>query len=301
VPTLNKYANDSGYYIRAWTRELGNFNYKIKPDGWNLVEDIYDQTHSTEISWQEIGVLKSLGVIYTDESGVIRQDDDRFKPDPDQIDSERVSEATAKRLLKSIYTNFEIPFSELRELCSLLDLDEQILANLIESASTDVVQKINDEVESGQLPIPNHLTPQLGPDETPAIESEGGIPIEGIHVGSFVSPPESVNRDSPEWERGYDQFSLMIMLIGSRMPSGGAHFIWHHVCFDEEGVPYWDIIVNQDTWDIRAVLYRQVGHLLPTVIDFLSSIGVSASTSEDSLDITVQQVEAMMETRKTDI
>lgn len=38
MPTVDAYKNESGYYIRAWTSDLGNINYKLHDGGDKIIE-----------------------------------------------------------------------------------------------------------------------------------------------------------------------------------------------------------------------------------------------------------------------
>jgi len=119
VPTFNEYQNDFGYYIRAWTPETGNINYKLRREGNPIVED-YGLEHGEDISWDTINSLKTLGLIYTDESGTIASDE--FEPDPDHVNETSLTQQEAKNLLKIIQSHHDVTGEELDEICQFLVL-----------------------------------------------------------------------------------------------------------------------------------------------------------------------------------
>jgi hypothetical protein len=120
MPTFNEYENDPGYFIRAWTPETGNITYGIRSGGNPIVED-YGLEDEADISWDTINSLKSLGLIYTKESGTIASDD--FEPDPEQISETSLTQSESKELFEIIQSHRDLTTDELDEICSILGIE----------------------------------------------------------------------------------------------------------------------------------------------------------------------------------
>jgi hypothetical protein len=242
VPTLNKYANDPGYYIRAWTRELGNFNYKINPEGWSLVEDTYTQAIDREISWQEINVLKSIGVIYTDESGIIRSDDEKFKPDPEQLEKTNVSTSDAQALFSSIVAQFDLSRQARAEIRAILGLPPE---TDFEAVGEQIVSHLETYMEKGTLPLRSDL-----------LESDA----DELDISSWVEED-----GSPE-HRTWNLHVLIYTDVNDE-PCFTDHCI--HLC-DEHGLEGWHIrILETPTWDIKGIAIQQQGIIFPKLLEGL--------------------------------
>lgn len=287
MPTLNKYSNKPGYHIRAWTQELGNFNYKIKSKGWPLIKNVYRNKNKTNITWKEINGLKSVGLVYTDDSGVIRPSDERFNPDPEKLSSENLSESAATTLLQNVFSELSLSFEELRELSSILGLGDDGVVKCLEPMCEPFAAKSKQCIRSQEELIPNYMSLDEKSDES--------ISLEEAEIEAFISAPEDVSKESSDWEEGYSQFSLVIILLAPGDLSEGVEFIMHQVCFDQNGIPYWDLIATRDSWSTRAILHSQIGALLPIIISELENIGISIPTSEDSLESRFTKLGAVIE------
>jgi hypothetical protein len=99
VPTLNQYKDNTGYYIRAWTTDIGNITYKLKSESNSIIKDC-GFNHGDEISWEVIKSLKSIGLVYTNKSGIIEVGE--FEPEPGQAQENPLSKRQAKALLEAI-------------------------------------------------------------------------------------------------------------------------------------------------------------------------------------------------------
>lgn len=121
MPTLNKYSDKSGYYIRA--RPSGTnapITYQIESEGYSVIES-YGLSDGEQISWSVIQSLRSLGLVYTDQSGVLGADE--FEPDASQLDETKLDDAAARRLAEVIAENLDIDPEELGEILSILDIE----------------------------------------------------------------------------------------------------------------------------------------------------------------------------------
>ncbi len=113
--------NDPGYFIRAWTSDLGNINYKLRSRG-NAIIERFGLVDGAEISWTTIHTLKSIGEIYTEGSGTLGPDD--FAPLDG--DTKTLSEEEAKQLLDSILDEKNPSEQRIEELCNILDIDHRL-------------------------------------------------------------------------------------------------------------------------------------------------------------------------------
>jgi hypothetical protein len=125
MPTIQEYTNDPGYFIRARPSSVESpITYQIEPEGYAII-DSYGLSHEDQISWSVIQSLKSLGLLYTNKSGVIGSDD--FEPDPDQLKETELDEKAALRLAKVISENIDISSEKLREILSILNIDPSLI------------------------------------------------------------------------------------------------------------------------------------------------------------------------------
>ena len=121
MPTLNKYASKSGYYIRARPSSVDSpITYQIESEGYSIIES-YGLTDGEQVSWSIIKSLKSLGLLYTDESGVIGADE--FEPDPSQLEETALDDDAARQLVKVIAANIDIDPESLKVILEILDID----------------------------------------------------------------------------------------------------------------------------------------------------------------------------------
>jgi hypothetical protein len=121
VPTLNEYTNEPGYYIRARPSSVGSpITYQIEPEAYSII-DAYGVVDGEQISWSVIQSLRSLGLVYTDQSGVLGSDE--FEPDAEQLEETALDEAAARRLAEVIRTNLDIDAETFRTILDILNLD----------------------------------------------------------------------------------------------------------------------------------------------------------------------------------
>lgn len=121
MPTLNKYTNEPGYYVRARPSSTGApITYQIESEGYSIIES-YGLSDGEQISWSIIQSLRSLGLIYTDQSGVL--DSDEFEPDPSQLKETALDDAAARRLAEVIAENLDIGVDQLRTILDILNID----------------------------------------------------------------------------------------------------------------------------------------------------------------------------------
>lgn len=301
MPTLNAYNNDPGYYIRAWTSNLGNINYKLKPAGWGIIESRDNLRIGGQISWQEITALKALGLVFTDDSGVIYPSDEKFQPDPDQVESMNLTEREAREFLATVRENYNLTHDQLIELCRILGIDppDEDVPERYEPAAEEITTVIKEEIKSQSVPLSNTLSVPNGSESFPTPDAnEGDYSGEDVTVDTLVSGPEDVDKDDPEWEEGYDQNTLSIILVGPEAKRDiPADFLIHYVLFDEEQISAWRIQTTQElTWEVRSELYSQIGTMLPTISQELGEIDAAIYQTPKDLDVEFYYIDGKMTT-----
>jgi hypothetical protein len=134
VPSLNKYANEPGYYIRALPSSVdAPITYQIESEGYSIIES-YGLKDGEQISWSIIQSLKSLGLLYTDQSGVVGADE--FEPDTSQLEETALDDDAARRLAEVIAENIDIDGEELLVILDILDIDSSTF-DLPDTESSD--------------------------------------------------------------------------------------------------------------------------------------------------------------------
>jgi hypothetical protein len=257
MPTFNKYQNNPGYYIRAWTSDIGNITYKIKQEGYPIVEQ-YGLTHGDNISWDTINSLKSMGLIYTGRSGTIG--DDEFEPDPDQVSETALSTEEAEELLEVILEHRDLDSKKVEELCNILDIDPP--SDRFGRFETALTEKVEFLVEIGRLPTSDTLQTS-NPEE--------------------IKPIISIDDLRETTENGL--LNIYVTFTAVPANSDEVQLVRHHifVC-KEDGINDWRIGTNNnETWVTKSELIRQKGWILPTIIELMKKFDIKSGPPAESL------------------
>lgn len=243
MPTFNEYQNDPGYYIRAWTPDAGNINYKIREEGYPIIED-YDLRHEDEISWDTINSLKAMGLIYTEGSGTITNDE--FEPDPEQVDETALSTKEAEELLEIILEHRELSPEELEEICDILGIEPP--SGEFERLEEDLTEKVKFLIETGILPTSKTLQTSKSEEILVVITTED-------------------LRETTE----NGLIGVGIAFI-SELPNSDEVPIVKHSIFvcQEHGIENWNAEFDSSkTWEKKGEITRQKGILTPAVAELL--------------------------------
>ncbi|MFC7095689.1 hypothetical protein [Halobaculum marinum] len=234
MATLNAYSNDPGYYIRAWTSDLRNFNYKIRSEGWDIIDSDPNLTDGVQISWKYINTLKALGVVYTEESGVISPDDEKFTPDPDQT-SESLSREEAMEFLDAIRSTRNLSTQELEQISSVLGIET--LDDNHEELESNISSQIKEELSNNRK-------------------------LSGEVCDSVVA-------FTPEWKTESDDLyhRLFIILVVKDNSGSVVTSTTHTVKFHDGTLADWSVIIESGCWKARGEAYQHVGSLLPIVVN----------------------------------
>lgn len=245
MPTLNAYKNDPGYYIRAWTPDQGNINYKLYSDGNRIVEG-YDLRDGDEISWPTIHSLKAVGAIYTDGSGTLGPDD--FKPLDKSTKS--LTQEEAEELLRTILDQVDPSEDEIEELCDILDIERP------ESREAELERELRSRIEEVG-----------GITELDTDKSLNGE-IENASMSVDVS-------DYTDDEESSVMYGISIFLLGDvelDHPGMARHDI--RLC-QEHGLEGWHFAHSgDDPWKVHAEMSSQKSVLLPVVLDWFDELGL---------------------------
>lgn len=102
-----------------------------------------------EVSWSTIQSFKSLGIIYTDESGTLGPDD--FNPDPSQLEKSELSEQEARELLDIITSQLDPSPEKLAELRDILGISG--LAPILDDITTVLANHLEEVIQRNELPV----------------------------------------------------------------------------------------------------------------------------------------------------
>lgn len=257
MPTLNEYANKYGYYINAWTSSTGNITYKIRDEGYTIIDDL-DISDGDAISWDTIRSLKSLSLIYTDQSGTIASDE--FEPDPQTVAATELSKTAAEELLDTILEHQELTATELEEICEILGIESESVG--FERLESQLNEKLRDLIETGVLPTKQSLETTEENDvhvvvTTKDLRSKTGNDVVGTNI-KFISSLK------------YDDTILIV-----------DHYVF---VSDLHGIESWGVrLTKNHSWDIKSEVTRQKGILLPVVAELLEDAGIDAGDSSDTL------------------
>ncbi|OYR84718.1 hypothetical protein DJ71_08540 [Halorubrum sp. E3] len=264
MPTLNSYADDPGYFIRAWTPELSNINYKLKPSGWKIIDDWEELSDGDEITWKHINVLKSAGVVYTEDTGVIYPDDEEFQPDPDQVSSVELSEDDARAFIETILSHCDLSPEQVAELYQMLDVEPHAGGGDSEYSGipTFLKSELRDKITSGSLPLDKTLSGS-SEDLSSTQGEENKVEVTTFIVESSWKPPESSNVQMDKVE------NTLGLLITESEPDTAepVEFVLHQIFFNDDNIIAWTAVTSkQASWMLRSELFGQISTLLPRVI-----------------------------------
>ena len=298
MPTLNPYANDPGYYIRAWTSDLGNINYKLKPQGWNIINDWGELTNGGEITWQQINALKSVGVVFTEDTGVIYPDDEKFQPDPEQLDSMDLSDEEASAFLDAILTHCDLSAEQIADLCQMLGIDPPTDGPKSRfSDATDAVEsELADAVSAGTFPITETLplsTSERMFETGPNYDKEYHHKAEVITFAIDAAEAEQSDVDYAG-EDGEDSLGI-VFVKSSSDDTESRDFVLHQIFVDTENITTWSVRTSQElTWEIRSELFSQIGTLLQLVVDAFDDTDTEVSSDPTNFDIDFGKADVML-------
>lgn len=239
MPTINSYANDEGFYIRARPSNAGNITYKIKEEG-NLVVWKHGLRDGDEISWSTIQSFKALGIIYTEQSGTLGPDD--FRPDPEQLEKTELTESDAQDLFSIIISQFELTKEERTEIRSILGLSPEM-----------DVEAIGDRIKTDLEEYADSVGLSVRPDRTV-------VDTEEIDISTWVEMENSTD---------YDSYRLHFLFVSevNDEPRFTDHCI--HLC-EEHGLEHWHIrVLETPTWDIKRIAIEQKSVIFPRLLDEL--------------------------------
>ena len=298
MPTLNPYTNDPGYYIRAWTSDIGNITYKLKPQGWNIIDDWGELDNGGEITWQQINALKSVGVIFTEDTGVIYPDNEKFQPDPEQLESMELSDEEASAFLDAILSHCDLSAEQIADLCRMLGIEPP--TEDTESRfgdATDIVEsELADTVSAGEFPITETL-----PLSTAERMFETGPDYDKEHhhkaeVITFAIDAVEAEQSDVDYAGEDGEDSLGIVFIKSDSDdTEGQDFVIHQIFVDAENITAWSVRTSQElTWGVRAELFSQIGTLLQLVVDAFDEADTDVSNDPTNFNIDFANTNAIL-------
>jgi len=251
MPTINAYKHDPGYYIRAWTSDLGNINYKLRSRGNTIIER-FGLEDSDEISWDTIHALKSIGEIYTEGSGTLGRDD--FAPLDG--DTKTLSEEEAKRLLDSILDEKNPSEQRIEELCDILDIDRP----------ESNIERLEQELASRLAGITSRESFQT--------EVTLNGPADQASISVNIEPSEE-STDPPL------DSTINLLLLGDTSlddPGIARHDIY--LC-EEHGLEGWSFAYS-GSWETHAEMARQKAELMPIVIQWFDDLNIDYGIPKES-------------------
>jgi hypothetical protein len=241
VPTINKYTDEEGYYIRARPSGAGNITYKIKDEG-NPVVWKHGLRDDDEISWSTIQSFKALGIVYTEQSGTLEPDD--FEPDPKQLEKTTLAESDARELFSIITAQFDLSQEERAEIRSILGLPPEM--NL---------KTIGDRISS-------HLESSVGGNNLSTRGDQTAKSDGNVDIASWVEESDSTNHELRR---------LHILFITKN--GGESQFTDHciHIC-NKHGLERWHIrTLEPPTWEIKRVAIEQKSVIFPRLLEELQA------------------------------
>ncbi|WP_157572940.1 hypothetical protein [Halogranum rubrum] len=274
MPTFNEYADKSGYFIRAWTPATGNINYKLLPKANAIVED-YGLNPGDEFSWDIIKSLKTLRLLYTDNSGIIGPNE--FEPDPNHVLQTSLSKSESHTLLDAIHSHYSLSATELSKICMILgieatNLQYSLLERVIETAIL---------VPQSSLSIADQVLLQAEASELPRETTLEGGSLNDLHVEVSVLDLRG------ELEHG--RLGIIILLLNTSPDTDELAIVEHRVFLCEDhGISWWYVGMNREiTPERHGEAFQQIGYLLPIVSQEVSKAGIKFEEESNETHIEV--------------
>jgi len=237
MPTFNEYVNEQGYFIRARPYNSGNITYQVKPTAEAILEKLgYED--GDEVNWQTIQALKVPNLIHTGKQGTTDDDVD-FRAVRESIDD--LTTEQARTLLKELRSQTTLSNSQSQEIEEILDVQSELQLSRLEENITGALKHAG---KAGEL---------------------SSIAVTDYEFGVGVSDQREESEDG----------LCKISITGSLdEPFNGPYQHRIFVC-QEHGVKYWRFRGNFDqSWEFKSEMYRQIGVLLPIIIEELKQVGI---------------------------
>lgn len=252
MPTLNAYKNDSGYFIRAWTSDLGNINYKLHRGGNQIIDEI-GLSDGDDISWDTIQTLRAAGELYTDQSGTLGADDD-IPPDGS---AKSLSIEEAKELLEATLDVGTLSREQLDNICEILDLE---MPNSAEGKLEASLEGRFSKADFERFQIEYTLNGD-------AATSTLSVDVQDIRNDA----------ETPHL------FRIGIFLLGDvdrKDPGMARHDI---VLCQEHGLEKWDFAVSgEKSWEKHAEMAQQKSYFLPVLVEWIGNLDVDIGTPDEA-------------------
>jgi len=245
MPTFNEYVDERGYYIRARPYNSGNITYQIKPTAEVILEKLgYED--GDEINWQTIQALKVPNLIHTGKQGTTDDDVD-FTAVRESVDD--LTTEQARTLLKELRSQATLSNSQSQEIEEILDVQSELQLSRLEENITGALEHAGKAGELSSIAVTDY-------------EFEVDV---------------SDQRD--ESENGLCNISITGSL-GEPFNEPYQHGIF--VC-QEHGVEHWRFRGNFDqSWGFKSEMYRQMGVLLPIIIEELEQLGIDPGSPKET-------------------
>lgn len=259
MPTINEYNNQNGYYIRAHTSDAGNITYKIRDEGRPVVWK-HGLRDGDEITWPTIQSFKSLGIIYTDESGTLGPDD--FTPNPEQLETTDLSDEEAQNLLEILTSQLDPSAEKIAEIRDILGLSN--LSSEIDEISKVLTEHIERLTETGELPV------QLNRANHDSVTTT-------VATAVVWSDEES-----------YQMANLQISLV-SQTPTL-EEYTHHciHLC-DNHGLEGWHVKTGgESSWERKVTAVQQKSVILPELVSQLEASSFDLGDPAEQLHPTIE-------------
>ncbi|WP_154019910.1 hypothetical protein [Halococcus sediminicola] len=276
MPIVKEYKDNPGYYIHARPPDTGNINYKIKSEAYSIIESC-GLRHEDEITWDMIRSMKSLGFIYTDSSGVL--DVGEFEPDPDQLKETTLSRQKARELLATIQKHRDLTQEELETICSILGIE--VPESDLEALESRLNTVITSLVKTEEFPISSFIMAvdrdflSVRMRSSDRLDRSKEITIHIEIVQDYIAP------STPDGEYVNDSVPPDTAYI---IPTYGG--VSHNISVTpREGITDWIVAFGHDiSWSIRSEALRQVGQLIPLIVEELENAGMEPGRPEDLPD-----------------
>jgi hypothetical protein len=198
-------------------------------------------------------------LIYTDESGTIKDED--FNPDPDQLKETSLTNDQAKRLLKAVRNNVDVDQDRLDEICSMLGVDPP--QKEIEATQESIAEMINQALLTEGFPTDNTLTPN------------------GEDVRVDISALDQSTKNN--------SLEIRIHIELESAISTEQHKILYVITLSGNGLETYNALVKPDNnyWKIRSEIHSQKGFIIPKLVKVLEDNGYNTRSDEFDIDSSI--------------
>ena len=281
MPKLNAYADDPGYFIRAWISDAGNVTYQVKPMAERVLTNA-GYADGDDLPWSVIKALRAVGFVHigNDQTEKYADQVDDFEPDGKMLE---VDDEKATKILEQLKTNTSIKGDALDRARNVLGVDTPSSNQpSTDNGTLNFVEKTRNRIQ----------------DKIDSPSEGDSIPFDSEHNDGIFDP--TIEQESPDTYKAKVGLSVLID-DGTRNASHGVVFV--NLYLDENAgltdikvvIDMWKLYGENGnsyviTWETRADINLLLGDLIPIMRSTLEEKGYKVGNTVGDVDVSIEHL-----------